>query len=82
MESLNELEKRVLDIVQKNRELQQEAIELKAERDSMLEKCEKLEASLMDRTENKNALETEKASVKETIEELLSTISSIETVSR
>jgi len=78
MEQLSELEKRVLEVIQKNKELQEVNEKLKAENASLHENSKHLEASLMKKSENTKTLETEKASVKTTIEELLSTIKTLE----
>jgi peptidoglycan hydrolase CwlO-like protein len=78
MEQLSALEKRVLDIVQKNKSLQQENSQLKAEKLELQEQCKRLETSIMDQSQNQKALEVETASVKTTIEGLLDTINSLE----
>ena len=79
MEQLSELEKRVLDIIQKNKALKDEKEKLEAEKTQLHEKCKQLEAGIMNQSECAKTLKTEKASIKTTIEELLSTINSLET---
>ena len=78
MEQLSELEKRVLDVIQKNKELQKLNSKLKKENVSFQEQCKQLEASLMNASQSTKSLETEKASIKTSIEGLLKTISSLQ----
>lgn len=78
MEQLSELEKRVLDVIQKNKELQQSNSALKAEKASLQDQCKQLETSLMKSSQDTNELKTEKASVKTTISDLLNAINSLE----
>jgi chromosome segregation ATPase len=79
MEQLNELEKKIFAVIQKNRELQQQVSKLSSENLSLQEQCRQLETSLMSRSKSAESLEVEKASVKTTIEKLLKTINSLET---
>jgi predicted transcriptional regulator len=78
MEQLRELEKRVLDVIQQNKELQENSIKLKEDNIKLVEQCKQYEASIMKQGQNTKVLETEKASVKTTVEELLRTIKSLE----
>ena len=78
MEQLHELEKRVLDVIQQSKELQEKSKKLKEENIKLVEQCKQYEASLMKQGSNTKVLETEKASVKTTVEELLRTIKSLE----
>lgn len=78
MEQLSELEKRVLDVIQKNKGLKETNGKLETELVGLREKCGQLESSLMNQSQSAKTLETEKASIKTTIEELLSTINSLE----
>lgn len=82
MEQLNELEKRILDIVQKNKEMRAKHDELAAENTRLQEQCKQLESSLMNESKCAKTLEGEKDSIKTTIEELLNTISSLEAKSQ
>jgi predicted nuclease with TOPRIM domain len=82
MEQLNELEKRVLDVVQKSKELIKENSKIKSEKIRLQEQCKQLEASLMKASKGTKTLEKEKASIRTTIEELLSTINSLEQESK
>jgi hypothetical protein len=79
MEQLNELEKKVFAVIEKNRELQLANKKLASENLTLQEQCRQLETSLMSRSKNAESLEVEKASVKTTIEKLLKTINSLET---
>ena len=72
MKQLRELEKRVLDVIQKNNELKSENARLKDE-------CKLFEATIMKKSTAEKSLITEKSSIATTIEELLNTISSLET---
>ena len=78
MEQLRELEKRVLDVIQKNKVLQEETGKLKAENVKLQVQCKQFEASLMNQGKSTQSLEKEKASIKTTIEELLRTINSLQ----
>ncbi|MBU1008358.1 hypothetical protein KKA53_04765 [Candidatus Dependentiae bacterium] len=78
MEQLRELEKRVLDVIQKNKNLQEELSKLKAENRELQGQCKQYEASLMNQNETSQSMVKEKASIKTTIEELLKTINSLE----
>ena len=78
MEQLLELEKRVLDIIQKNKDLRQKNEGLKAETVRLKSQCEQLEKSLLDSGENRKAFDEEKVALKTAIEDLLEGINSIE----
>ena len=78
MEQLHELEKRVLDIIQKNQEMQKENRTLKAENSRLVVQCQQLEASLLKRGESAATLESEKSEMKATIDELLTAINSLQ----
>lgn len=77
MEQLRELEKRVLDVIQKNKELQEQVAILKAEKQNLQEQCQQLEGSLLNQNKSAKTLETEKVAIKTTIEDLLKTINSL-----
>ena len=78
MEQLLELEKRVLDIIQRNKDLQLKNKEIMAEKDKLQSRCEQLEASLLKDDDKKKAFADEKATIKTAIEDLLEGINSIE----
>lgn len=78
MEQLHELEKRVLDVIQKNKELQAEVGRLKTENKALSEKNKQFEAAVVAQDEEAKSFETEKSSIKTTITDLLKTINSLE----
>jgi F0F1-type ATP synthase beta subunit len=78
MKYLEELEQRVLQIVQRNKELQDRVDELSKENERLLEQSRQYEASLMKEFGTTQALANEKAAIKNTVEELLKTISALE----
>ena len=78
MEQLNELEKKILDIIQKNKELFDANSKLKIEIDQLKEQNRQFEGALLKESGSTKTLEEEKKSVKTTIEELLSTINSLD----
>ena len=78
MEQLRELEKRVLDVIQNNKELHEGINELRAENVKLKEQCKQFEASLMNQDNCNKTLKSEKTSIKTSIEELLKTIKSLE----
>lgn len=78
MKCLEELEQRVLHIMQKNKELQKQVDELVLAKNESEEKNRQYEASLLKETGVSQALAQEKAAIKTTIEDLLSTIQTLE----
>lgn len=78
MKCLEELEQKVLHIMQKNKELQQQVDELVLAKNEFDEKARQYEASLLKESGVSQALAQEKAVVKTTIEDLLSTIETLE----
>jgi len=78
MEQLHELEKRVLDVIQKNKEMQEENGKLRDENSRLLALSRQLEASVLKRGESTKALESEKNEIKSTIDELIQTINSLQ----
>ena len=78
MKCLEELEQKVLHIIQKNTELQLKVSELALAKSGLEEKVQQFEASLLKEVSASQALAQEKTTVKNTIEELLSTIDSLE----
>ena len=63
MEQLNELEKRVLNIIQANKEVKEENVRLKEEVAGLQGKCKNLESSLSDRSKSTKCLEDEKLAI-------------------
>ena len=78
MEQLHELEKRVLDVIQKKKEMQEENGKLRDENSRLLVLSRQLEASVLKRGESTKALESEKIEIKSTIDELIQTINSLQ----
>ena len=78
MTCLEELEQWVLCIVQKNRELQKQVDELMASKDELEERSRQFEASLLKEASAAQVLSQEKTAIKNTIEELLSTINTLD----
>jgi len=78
MTCLEELEQKVLHIIQKNRELQKQVDELMLSKDELEERVCQFEASLLKETSAAQVLNQEKITIKNTIEELLSTINDLE----
>jgi hypothetical protein len=78
MKCLEELEQKVLRIIQKNKELQKQVDEFAFIKSEFEEKIRLYEASLLKETSVSQALTQEKATIKTTIEELLNTIQTLE----
>jgi hypothetical protein len=78
MKQLEELEKKVLLIVRKNKELLEENALLKMENEELGNKKHQLEAALVNKNKSSESLEKEKSTIKSSIEELLNSISSLE----
>jgi len=78
MTCLEELEQKVLHIIQKNRELQKQVDELMFSNEELKEKVCQFEVSLLKETSAAQVLNQEKTAIKNTIEELLSTINTLE----
>lgn len=77
---LEELEKKVFQVVQKNKELQEVIECLKKENESLVAKTQHLEDAVMRDTASLQTLEQEKCTMKSSIESLLSMLSSFENV--
>ncbi len=75
---LDELEKRVLQIVQKNNDLQQRVVSLEQEISLLKEKGSQLEVSLLRESEKYQVLLSEKDLMKSSVEQLLSSIKALE----
>ncbi|KKQ49472.1 MAG: hypothetical protein US69_C0005G0030 [candidate division TM6 bacterium GW2011_GWF2_38_10] len=80
MKCLEELEQRVLQVIQKNKDLQKQVDELLLTTAELEEKVRQYEVSLLQETNAASILSQEKASIMNTIEELLSTIKVMEEV--
>jgi FtsZ-binding cell division protein ZapB len=78
MKILEELETKVIQLVQTNRELQGKVNELKFENERLVEQHRQYETSLSKESGELQALVAEKAAIKGSIEALLSNISAIE----
>ena len=78
MTCLEELEQKVLHIIQKNKELQKQIDELTLVKNEFEGKIRQFEASLLKETSASQVLTQEKTTIKNTIEELLSTINALE----
>lgn len=78
MRQLEELEKKVLLIVRKNKDLLDQNALLKMENEELNNKNHQLEAALANKNKSSDFLEKEKNDIKSSIEELLNSISSIE----
>lgn len=78
MKCLEELEQKVLHIMQKNKELQQQVDGFSLVKAEFEEKIRQYEASLLKETSVSQTLTQEKSTIKNTIEELLSTIKTLE----
>ena len=78
MKQFEELEKKVLLIIEKNRHLQDRNDFLNTENEELKSRCIKVEESLMTKNEASQSLESEKLVIKNSIKELLDSISSLE----
>ena len=80
MTCLEELEQKVLYIIQKNKELQSQVDELMLSKSELEERARQVEVSLLKEASTAQVLTQEKTTIKNTIEELLSTINSLDCV--
>ena len=78
MKQLEELKKKVLQIIHKNRDLEKECKALKLENNQLRVQKEQLEQKLISKNENAKTFESEKIAIKSSIEELINNISSLE----
>ena len=78
MASLEELEKKVLQIINCNKELNTTVGELTKENEQLKEKNHQLESRLMSEAGTKQSLEEEKVEIKNSIENILNSISSLD----
>jgi FtsZ-binding cell division protein ZapB len=81
MAYLQELERKVLQLIEKNKELQTIVSTLKKENETLSEKNQQMEASLLRESNMVEVLEDEKDTMKNSIEAILSTLNSIENAS-
>lgn len=78
MRHLEELEAKVLGIITKNKELAAKNGELKKENEQLFSKCIQLEEALITKDKSSESLETEKSLIRDSIQDLLDSISSLE----
>jgi len=78
MKQLEELEKKIVQIVNANKTLKDENSELKQANKQLKEQSEQLQASLLKESTNASSLAQEKNAIKSSIKDLLSSISSLE----
>lgn len=78
MKFLEELEKKVLQVIQKNQDLQLKMQELEKELHLAKDKSEQLEVSLLREVERYQQLSTEKDLMRSSVEQLLASIKVLE----
>jgi FtsZ-binding cell division protein ZapB len=78
MRQLEELEKKVAQVIHRNKSLFKEISELKKENKQLKEQNSQLQASLMKESTSASSLAQEKDAMKNTISELLATLNSLE----
>jgi 2C-methyl-D-erythritol 2,4-cyclodiphosphate synthase len=78
MKQLEELEKKVLLIIQKNKDLENVNNALTMENKKLVDQNHELEAKLTKQNKDSESLESEKSVIKSSIEELLDSIGSVE----
>jgi len=78
MEQLRELEKRVLDIIEKNKELRKNNERLEAENKELRAQNGKYETAMQEKKDNADALAKERSALKNTICELIESIDSLQ----
>ncbi len=82
MRYLEELEKKVLHLIQRNRELQTRLDATAKENELLREQTRQFEASLLKEAHTTESLAQEKAAIVNSIEELLSSINDLENNAR
>lgn len=82
MEQLEELERKLRGIIQLNRELKHELVVLRAEAVQLKQERAQLELSLLHEASAVLKLTEEKSAIKNTIDDLLSSIASLEATER
>jgi hypothetical protein len=78
MKCLEELEKKVLQVIQKNKDLQNKVVDITKENDALKTQVRQFEASLLKENTTTKSLTEEKNVIKSSIEDLLKTIKSLE----
>lgn len=78
MEQLEELERKLRGIIQLNRELKHELVVLRAETVQLRQERAQLELSLLHEASAVHKLTEEKSAIKNTIDDLLNSIASLE----
>lgn len=78
MKCLEELEQKVLQVIQKNKELQNMVTTLTQDNEALTSQMRQFEASLLKESSSSKSLTEEKALMKTSIEELLKTINALE----
>lgn len=78
MKCLEELEQKVLQVIQKNKELQNKVTTLTQDNETLTSQVRQFEASLLKESSSSKSLTEEKALMKTSIEELLKTINALE----
>lgn len=78
MKILEELEVKIVQLIQTNKDLRNRVDEFKKENEALLAQNRQFEASMLKETDAIKTLVAEKEAIKGTIEELLSSIDSIE----
>lgn len=78
MAFLDELEKKVFQIIQKNQDLEKKTHEMALELAAMKEKCDQLEVSLLKEAEKAQVLIQEKDTMRLSVEQLLNSIRVLE----
>ena len=80
MKQLENLQKKVLQVIRKNKELADETELLKMENEQLKEKCQQLESSLISASHGSQELAKEKSCIKDSIEELIESIGSLDDI--
>ena len=78
MKFLEELESKVLHLIQRNKDLEKRVRDLEAEKTDLLAKNKELEMALTKKSSFAESLASEKNTIKNNIEELLSSIKELE----
>ncbi|MBD3231159.1 hypothetical protein GF322_00700 [Candidatus Dependentiae bacterium] len=78
MKQLEELQAKILNIVNKNKELSEENSLLKLENEKLQERVSAMEETMLNKDVNSETLQNEKTAIKNSIEDLLNNLSSLE----
>ena len=79
MRQLEELGKKVIQVIARNKELQEENEVLRSENRELQCLCEELEAKVLEKDKASESFEREKSKISNSIEELITNLSSLET---